>query len=316
MIPRFARSIMTLMGLGLFLLAGCQPNEISEPRLASVSFKEPVSARTIILGDIDELDPAKKIKRFPPLADFLANNLKQHGIQDGKVVIAKDIEQMAQYLADGTVDVYFYSPFPTLAVQEMSGSRAILRRWKRGVPSYWSTFIALRDSGIGHSEGFLGKVIAFEEPNSTSGFLLHAGTLARQGFTLRQVDGPGETVGPNEIGYFFSGDEENTVEMLLRGWVAGAGVSNQDYDKLPAEIKERFVAFDRTVAVPRQLVPVRRDLSPDLTAQIQDLLIGLEHAERQEELLAGLKKTTRFDLLPDESTAGLEHLRQLIKLVG
>lgn len=316
MIPRFAGSILTLMALGLFLLVGCQINQVPEPQLASISFNEPVSPRTITLGDIDEYDPAKKIKRFQPLAGYMADTLKQHGIQEGRVIIAKDVEQMAEYLTDGTVDVYFDSAFPTLAVQEVSGSRVILRRWKQGAPSYWSTYIALRDSGMVDLDGFLGKVIAFEDPASTSGFVLPAGTLIQRGFALKQLDSLGETVGPNEIGYFFSEHEDNTMELLLRGSVAGAGVSNQDYDEYPAELKEQIVAFDRTIAVPRQLVSVRRDLSPELTNQIREILIGLEHDERGHAMLANLKKTTRFDAPPEESASALEQMRQLIKLVS
>ncbi|MCH9008869.1 PhnD/SsuA/transferrin family substrate-binding protein, partial [candidate division KSB1 bacterium] len=50
--------------------------------------------------------------------------------------------------SDGTVDFYFDSAFPTLAVQELSGSQVIARRWKHGEPTYWSTIITLRDNGI------------------------------------------------------------------------------------------------------------------------------------------------------------------------
>ena len=70
-------------------------------------------------------------------------------------------------------------------------------------------------------DDFVGKVLAFEDPYSTSGFLLPAGTLVQQGFTLREVSRPDANVAPGEIGYYFALDEENTVELLLRGLVAG-----------------------------------------------------------------------------------------------
>ena len=57
----------------------------------------------------------------------------------------------------------------------------------------------------------MGKVVVFEELYSTSGFILPAGTLIKKGFKLREVSGPDEDVSPNEIGYFFSRDEENTI---------------------------------------------------------------------------------------------------------
>ena len=46
---------------------------------------------------------------------------------------------------------------------------------------------------------------------------------------LREVDGPAAEVENNEIGYFFSRDEENTIDMVLRGMVAAGGISNQNF---------------------------------------------------------------------------------------
>ena len=74
------------------------------------------------------------------------------------------------------------------------------------------------------------------------------------------MDGPDSEVSPNEIGYFFSGGEENNIEMILRGRIAAGGVSNQDYDELPPDLKQKIISFDRTLTVPRQLVSVRPGL--------------------------------------------------------
>ena len=262
----------------------------------------------IALGDIDADEPAKKLARFQPLADYLAANLADFGIRDGQVVIARDIEEMGRYLETETVDIYFDSPFPTLAAQQFSGSTIILRRWKGGLVEYWSRFIAMKDGGISGVEDFKGKVIAFEEPRSTSGFLLPAGTLIQRGFTLTEVSGTGEQIPAGEIGYFFSGDEGNTVELVLRGAVAGGGISNEDYLELPAAIMDRLVVFDRTIAIPRQLVSVRPGLDPELVRRIQRLLIDLDQSEEGLALLEGLKNTQKFDLPTPQSEDSLQKL--------
>lgn len=139
------------------------------------------------------------------MADLLALKLKPLGIKEGNVVIARNMEEMANLLADGIVDIYIDSPFPILSVQGNSGSQIILRRWKEAGPEYSSTFLTSRDSGITSVEGFVGKIIAFEEPFSTSGFVLPAGTLADRGYQLTEVGGPDAVVKDNEIGYFFPG---------------------------------------------------------------------------------------------------------------
>ena len=268
------------------------------------------------MGDIDPDEPAKKIARFKPLAEYLAANLADFGIQKGQVVIARDIAEMGGYLSEGTVDIYFDSPFPTLATQDLSGSKIVLRRWKGGIVEYWSRFIAKKDGGIAGVEDFRGEVIAFEEPRSTSGFLLPAGTLIQRGFILTEVSGPGAQVAVDEIGYHFSGDEENTVELVLRGEVAGGSISNEDYEELPEAIIDQLLVFDRTITVPRQLVSVRPGLDPELVRGIQKLLIDLDQSEEGLALLEGLKKTQKFDLPTPESEDSLEELRELMTLVS
>ena len=159
-------------------------------------------------------------------------------------------------------------------------------------------------------------MIAFEEPRSTSGFLLPAGTLIQRGFTLTEVSGPGAQVSADEIGYYFSRDEENTVELVLRDAIAGGGVSIEDYQELPAELMDQLVVFDRTITVPRQLVSVRPGLDPELVRRIQRLLIDLDQSDEGLALLEGLKKTQKFDLLPPEAEESLDELRELMKLVS
>ena len=90
-------------------------------------------SRTITFDDID-----------PPLADYLAEHLGEFGIQKGWAVISRDVQEIAGFLNDGTVDVYFDSSFPTLAAQELPGPEIILRRWKQADPTYGSTYVALR----------------------------------------------------------------------------------------------------------------------------------------------------------------------------
>ena len=96
--------------------------------------------------------------------------------------------------------------------------------------------------------------------------------------------------------------------------MAAGGVSNQDYEKLPAELKELIGSFGRTIAVPRQLVTVRAGLEPEIVDRIQQLLIGLEESPEGLELLAALKKTAKFDLLPTEAESALSEFRELMKL--
>ncbi len=240
-------------------LVACQAasSESTGPTVSIRTVKSIENENILTVGDIDPDKPARKVERFQPLAEYLAENLSEFGIKKGQVVIARDMQEMSRFMEDGTVDVYFDSPFPTLRVQSLAGSQTIARRWKQRAPTYWSTYVTLKGNGIDSTADFVGKIVAFEEPHSTSGFVLPAGTLIQMGFTLVEVSSPDATVRPDEIGYFFTRDEENTIELILQGRVAGGGISNQDLEELPTGLKERLTSFERTITVPRQLVSVR-----------------------------------------------------------
>ena len=298
----------------LAVLGACQSDPTSTP--ASPAPTSGPSPETLItLGDIDPDEPTKKIKRFQPLAEYLAENLKDHGIVAGNVVIARDIEEMADFLREGKVDLYFDSAFPALAVQELSGSTIVARRWKGGIESYWSTYIARQDSGIDSVDGQLGKVIAVEEPRSTSGFVLPVGTLVQRGLKLREVSATDARIDAEEIGYVFSRDEDNTIELVLTGGVAGGAISNEDYNDLSEEIMEQVVRFDRTISVPRQVASLGPGLNSEIADAVLALLFGLDQTEPGRELLAGIKDTRKFDKLPPDSLKAMDQLKELMQLV-
>ena len=167
-----------------------------------------------------------------------------------------------------------------------------------------------------NANDFVGKILAFEEPYSTSGFILPTGTLIQRGLTLTEVSGPDASVAADEVGYYFSSDEENTVELVLSGRVAGGGASNLDYEELPPDLLQQIIAFDETISVPRQLVSIRPGLDAGLVRKISELLIGLELTEEGRQILDGIKQTTKFDVLPPETTASLQGLRELISLLA
>ena len=272
-------------------------------------------AQTLVLGDMDAHEPVKKIKRFQPLADYLAAGLGQHGISAGHVLVARDIDEMARYIANGDVDLYFDSPFPALAVQELAGSELILRRWKEGNRDYWALFVALKSSGINRVEDLEGRVVAVEDPFSTSGFLLPVGSLVRDGLDVIELTSIGERVGADEVGYYVSRDEENTVELVLQGKVAAGALSNEDLDALPQEVVSQLIVFGPTGKMPRQVVSVPGNMDDALVEDITNLLVGLDKTEQGRVVLEGIKSTTKFDVLPPDARGQLEELNNLIDLL-
>ena len=264
------------LALVVTLVAGCTERADSPV--------EPIEDRpdgVITLGDIEPDEPATRIRRIQPLADLLGERLSEHGIGHGRVVIAHDVAEMARLIRDGKVDFYLDSPFPVLAVNQQAGSSNLLLRQAKEDAEYWTEFVARSDAGVERLKDLTGRVVTFQEPNSTSGFLLPVVALIEQGFSLQPVAQPDSAVDEGQVGCFFSGDEENTIELLLNGTAAIGVVSNQDFRELPEETRDRLTIIGSTDPVPRQLVAVRPGIDPDLTDSVQRILLELTDQDRE-----------------------------------
>ena len=219
------------------------------------AFALTASARELVLVSMSET-PVKEMQRFQPLANYLAAGLKDQGITGGKVVIVPDIAAAAQVLREGRGDMITASPYPTLAISEMAGTRVVLRRWKNAKVDYHSVFVTRADSPLKSLADLKGRSLAFESPNSTSGYFLPTAVLTAEGYRLRQVSG-GQAGGAEEVAYSFSGAPENTAVWVLHKRVDAAAIGIHDWEDLKPAERAQLRIFHATKTVPRQLVSLK-----------------------------------------------------------
>lgn len=270
----------------------------------------PVTATTLTIGSISD-EPAKELKLFLPVVNYLATQLQTAGVEKGNAIVAQNINHMGQLIRDGKVDIYIDSPFPTLEVSQLSGSRPLLRRWKKGIDSYFSVVFVREDSGIKSVEDLAGKVVAFEEPFSTSSYFLPKASLNKIGMELVAVSDPKTPVNADQIGYMFSDDDENTLVWVLRKRVQAGAMSYVKFKKLADKQKKKLTIVHSTVEVPRHIVSFRDGLDPALVLQIKNILLQMHESEEGRQILKQFKKTARFDEFPDGVDAALDPLREL-----
>ncbi|MBT8130781.1 MAG: phosphate/phosphite/phosphonate ABC transporter substrate-binding protein [Gammaproteobacteria bacterium] len=267
--------------------------------------------RSIALGDIYAGDPVARIAHIQPLADFIAAGLAERGVRNTTVRVARDIPAMADLMHQGDIDVLIDSPYPVLAVNRLSGGKNILLNQAMDDATYWSVLIARADGQPQQLRDLLGSVVVFEAPHSTSGFLLPAAFIMEAGYTLQGAYGPDSTVGPGRIGCYFSGNETNTVRLVLEGKAQAGAISNQDYRELPQATRDQLKILGRTYSVPRQLVAVRATLDPSLTDALTNLLLSITDEQREQlraQDLSGLAWTWKFARLTPVMQAQLTDL--------
>ena len=284
----------------------------STPVATEVPVQE--TGRAIVLGDISD-DPAEVIDGTQPLADYLAEHLKDYGITTGQVLVASSASEMSQMIRNGDVDLYFDSTYPATLISDEIGAQIILRRWRFGVEEYRSVIFASVESGVTSLEDLPGHMVAMDAPYSTSGFMLPAVKMIENGLELVGKSGHGESVAANEVGFVFSYDDENTLQWVLSGLVSAGVTDDYHYDvTFPEDAIQKLVELERTESTPRQVVVARPGLEPELLEAIKQVLINIDEDEAGQPILEAFQ-TTQFDEFPEGIEAATAHMRELMEIV-
>ncbi|HRQ36313.1 MAG TPA: phosphate/phosphite/phosphonate ABC transporter substrate-binding protein [Chloroflexota bacterium] len=302
------RKIVLLMVVVL-VLAACGSEATPTPEAATAV----PAGRTLVLGDISD-EAAETIRGTQPTADYLAAQLADMGISGGTVKIAPDLDTMIQWINDGEVDIYFDSPYPVLVISDETGATPILRRFRFGVPEYHSVFFVPKDSEIDSLDDLVGKMVAFEEIFSTSGYMLPLSHLVEMSMNPVLKSTPESDVAADEIGYVFSTADDTTVQWVISGKVPAGVVDNVSFSRLPADTQAQLKIIAATEDVPRQMVLVRAGMDVALVSAIRTALLEMEQSE---EGRAALEKfqTTEFAEFEEGAEVELARMRQLYELV-
>lgn len=305
-------AILILGMVTTLVLAACGAHKTPIATVVPAPVETLSRGQVLILSDITE-DPAGKIEKYLPLADYLAARLADFGIKQGKVVIAPDLPTIIQYLKTGQVDLFFDSPYPALTVYQEAGARPLLRRWKKGVEEYHTIIAVHKDTEIADLTGLLGKIIAFDDRVSTSGYLLPKGHLTKLGYRLSEQSSPASVVPSNEIGYVFAGGEKNVLAWVLQGKTAAAVIQSSDYDEFTPDVKSQLVILERTPNLPRHIALARPGMGEALQARIVELLLGLDITPEGQTILKEFERTKKFDALPLGPEGTMKTLQELFE---
>lgn len=272
----------------------------------------PSATRAIVLTDTSK-NPAKKIERYKPLADYLAAHLSDFGIGTGEVEIAPDLDTMASWLKSGKVDIYFDSLYPAMILRDNSGAQPVLRRWKKGVAEYHTVIFTMADRQIASLTDLKSKTIAFDDRRSTSGYMLPLAYLIEAGLNPVEKPSSNSLVAVEEVGYVFSNDDENTIQWVIRGKVAAGAVDSQTFLTIPEDIRAKILVLAETEKVPRQVMGARADIDPELLEAIKTLLLEMDETPEGQAVLEKFERTTKFDSFPaEQSLTKMQELYQRV----
>ena len=271
----------------------------------------------LVLGRVSD-DPKAHYKRLKPMLDYVVARMGDVGLREGRVLMARDAQQMVSYLRQGKVDWISETSGAALGFQERADARILLRASRGGEFNYHSVFFARRDRGIRSLSDLRGGALGFQHPMSTSAYLVPAAIMLELGLPLVIQASPLERPPPDFVGYVFSRSESNLVTWVHKGLVDAAVFSNQDWDQLSREqpaVAADLEVFYESAEFPRALELVRSGLDPVIRARLREVLLAASDDPGAGVALESYAGTERFDDIDDATAQVLSDLGRGVRRV-
>lgn len=263
----------------------------------------------ITLGLVAETNQKEVEKHFQEFVAYVAGKLSSDGKTEGRVAAVSTQSRLANLLSERRADFYMESPHPTYIINSVYGAgKLLLRRWKGGMSDYRALIFTRKNSAIRRLDDLPGKMIAFEDPESTSGYFLPKLLLSKKGFKLVRMDRVESNVSRGELGYIFASTQDKLVDWVLNDRVAAGAFSNDDYAGLPDQKKTEIAVLAETASLPRHLVSIRKDLPPTVVNSLKNILLSMHEDPEGRRILRQTDGTTKFDALPGGELAVSQRL--------
>ena len=260
-----------------------------------------VEVRTLSLGIVSEVHQKEIEEHYRDFVGYVARKLSAASDVEAKVIIASTPPELAKLLGQQKVDFYMESTYSTYVINDVQGAgKLLLRRWQRGKPEYQSLIFTKRNSGVNRLDDLRGKIIVFEDPESTSGYFLPKFFLLEERI---------QTFGERPIG---------RERCAGRDWLYFCLVSREarrlGSDRIRRQVelsatttmpsstrrqKRTIGVLAQTERLPRHLVSIRKDMAPALADRLKAILLSMSEDDEGRKILQKTGETTKFDMLPE-----------------
>lgn len=260
----------------------------------------------------------KQYQQLKPLIKYVAKQLNHMGIKKGKVLLARNNQELIKLVKEGKVDIVTETPFSSMLFIKKAGMKVLLRSWKKGVSSYHSVIFVRKGSKIDSLKDLKGKVIAFEDPGSTTGYFLPKAEIMKEGFQLVELNNYREKPPSDKIGYCFANGEVNIVHWVHKGVVAVGVLDNLEYqnpEKVPVKFMPDFKIIYATEEVPRALMLIRGNMDPQLQREIKKILLNMKFSREGRKAMWKMSKTVNFDEFPEGPEETMKKFKEKYALI-
>lgn len=274
-------------------------------------------SQVLVLGRISD-DPKAHYEQLKPLLDYVVPRMASVGIREGRILMARDPQQMASYMRRGEVDWVTETAASGTILEQRAGAAPLLLTERDGVSVYRTVMFARRDSGIASLDDLRGRSVAFQNPSSTSAYFVPAMAVLGRKLPLTVLLSPMDRPGPNGVGYLFARSELNIGAWVHKRLVDVGAMSDLDWNnpaRMPPAYRRDLAVIHTSEPYPRALEMIRDDLPPAVRERLREVLLQAANDPEGRSALRHFFGTTRFAPVDADAAESLARLRQGVRRV-
>jgi phosphonate transport system substrate-binding protein len=266
----------------------------------------------LVLGRISD-DPRAHHDQLQALLDYVVPRMRDVGIREGRVLMARDPAQMQSYMRRGRVDWVTETASMGMILADRAGAEPLVLTERGGSSRYRTVFFARRDSGIASLADLPGRSIALQNASSTSAYFVPMLELLDAGHRPLLLLSPEDRPAAGEVGYVFARTEINIATWVHKRLVDVGAMSELDWaqlERMPESFRADMQVIHASEPVPRAMELVRPDLDSRVRARLREVLLDAAGDPEAGDALRAFFRTTRFLPIDDATATGLERLRE------
>lgn len=287
------------------LLASCmsEANKLEKANLELGSKKNPIKMYFV---------PSMEASTVVTSGEAIAAWLEQETGYKFKVAVPTSYAAVVEAIGAFQADVAWLPTFAYVLAEEKYGAEVEFMTVRNGLNKYCGQFVARADSGIDSLQHIEGKVVAYTDAASTSGYIYPSAILKQKGIVPARYALAGGH--PQAITAVYNG----TADVACTYW------SPPDASGKPMDAREKLLqtypdVFSKlkivalTDSIPNDTVTFRRGLP----AEVQNSLVSaLEKFSGSKDGQAVLRELYDIDGLTRATKADYDIVRQTLKTLG
>lgn len=264
-------------------------------------FSGSASAKDVLtLGIHPYKSPAKLIKAYTPLAEYLAKKIGM----PVHITISKDYQTHIEAIGTDQLDIAYMGPASYVSLQKHYGERPLLARQQiHGKSTFQGKIIARNDSPLQSLAELKGKSFAFGDPSSTMSHLVPRYMLWKAGVGVEQL-----------ARHKFLGSHDNVALAVLTGEYTAGAVKEAVFYKYQ---KRGLKALSTTPALSEHLFVASKTLDPAIVDKLRKALYSLSDAPNGIAIMSSIKPDmTAMVPVKDADYDNLREILRALKQIG